>query len=424
MANPGPGGGFRAGPISDRKQGAMRRRRKQGTFPGKPGQFPGRGPGAVKNPNYGGGVPPRTAPTLGEMTGGYDSVLDPREWKGQLPGRPPGGDIRYPPGIIGKNIKNLNYGGDVPPSGGGGAGGGGGQQRKPGASNKWIRNQLNNTNFSSQGAIDQPGWMFDNQGLNRQQLKVAMQGLADQGMGRKGLNYLLQNPALQQGLSGGIDAKSDMAMARALTPEHIRYAMQNNIGRGNVSEERWGDAQGAMFQQFPDLLQAYHGGLNHKTNPQEQARYEQLVNHYNTIGKPMPQGTIDGFMSRGINASGIEGLDPYMYTAFRNQMYGGVAPNENWSNWATSVGLDPQAMFAREQQLAAMRKAGGPASSQIPQAAQGPQTGGGGGVPGSYGMARGTTQPASSMTDLLSGYFGNQTPGLWDQNSMMPRRRF
>jgi len=119
-----------------------------------------------------------------------------------------------------------------------------------------------------------------------------MKQLANQmqegGLGRKGINWMLDNKGYQGALGGGVDMKSDYAFNKNLTPEHIKWMMQQPGFSGGLSDSS-NQLQGDLFQQFPELIDAYLGGMGKTVG------YDDSVVNVGPDGRPYSSGGGYGF---------------------------------------------------------------------------------------------------------------------------------
>lgn len=133
-------------------------------------------------------------------------------------------------------------------------------QRRPGASQQWIRNQLQGQDWTWGGKYQNRPGMADNLGLGRADLRQTLNSLAEQGMGRKGLNFLLNNQSaqsvLQNGTTGGV--------LGGVTPEMIRWMMQQGNqyqGGVDINSAQYPQLQGDFFNQFGGMRDTYLAGI-------------------------------------------------------------------------------------------------------------------------------------------------------------------
>jgi hypothetical protein len=205
-----------------------------------------------------------------------------------------------------------------------------------------------------------------NWSLNENQMKTLLNQMAEGGMGRKGLNWLLDNKAYQGALGGGVDAKSDRAFNENLTPDQVRWMMQQPGFSGGLNDQS-NQLQGDLFAQFPELRDAYLGGMG------------------KAIG---PDGRVVNDAPGGQYAQGGG------YGLYQDQ--GGALSRDDWI-------AQQQAAYARQTGASQLPPGGGVPNQPIPTFPP-PRTGGGQG-PGGLGVR---PTPASFATD------GAGTPGSFD----------
>lgn len=140
------------------------------------------------------------------------------------------------------------------PQGLGNLGGQNGPGPKPGVTDQWLKKQMQNY----QGGIDSPG-QYSNWSLDPNQMKRLTNQMQEGGLGRKGINFMLNNQGWQAGIGGGIDRASDNAFNKTLTPEHIKWMMKNQ--GGGLSGDSANVNQQELFAQFPELWEQYVGGM-------------------------------------------------------------------------------------------------------------------------------------------------------------------
>jgi len=278
--------------------------------------------------------------------------------------------------------------------------GGGGQ--RPGVSDKWLRNQLQDYSGGPDSKGHNANWS-----LNEHQMKVLANQMQEQGLGRKGINWLLDNKGYQGALGGGIDMKSDYAFNKNLTPEMVRWMQQQPGFSGGLNDSS-NRLQGDLFQQFPELTGAYLGGMGKGIG------YDNSVVNIGPDGRPYSSGGGYGFyQGQGGQSSKDQWIaaqqDAY---ARRAAAYpgGSGAPAQGGGPGSPSV-MPPGGGVPNQPSLGGGYGTGGgrgPGGITAPYGAGPPGTGGtsiqSGGF--NYGPNKGAGQRPGSLMDLAGGNQG------------------
>jgi len=207
----------------------------------------GQGPGGITPPHFSGGM------GTGEYKGGKVGQLDLGGYGGG------GGKVKQGGGYGGTSGGRPSV---RPPNSIGGMPGGGvpgdtaaGDGRRAGVTPAWIKKQMKGYSGGPDAAGSNANWS-----LNENQMKTLANQMAEGGLGRKGINWMFDNKAYMGALGGGVDAKSDRAFNANLTPEQMRWMMQAPGFSGGLNDSK-NMLQGDLFQQFPELIDAYLGGM-------------------------------------------------------------------------------------------------------------------------------------------------------------------